>query len=86
MGGMFSLSNTTMVICSKWLMTNHVNIILWAMLCLVGKDLYTGKSLLFCPRLKLKYAELARKNIYIRERSYTAHMMFKNFLSHSIVR
>ncbi len=78
MGGMFSLFNTTMVICSKWLMTKPVNITLWAMLCLVGKDLYTGKSLFFCPRLNPEYAELARKNIYIKERNYTAHMMFKN--------
>jgi hypothetical protein len=40
MGGMFSFSITTMVICSKWLMTKVVNITLWAMLCLAVKDLY----------------------------------------------
>jgi hypothetical protein len=45
-----------MVICSKWLMTKAVNITLWAMFCLVGKDLYTGKSFLFCPRLNPEYA------------------------------
>lgn len=56
MGGMFSLSDTTMVICSKWLMTKVVNITLWAMFCLGGKELYTGKSFLFCPRLNPEYA------------------------------
>jgi hypothetical protein len=56
MGGMFSFPNTTMVICNKWSMTKAINITLWAMLCLVGKDLYIAKTFLFCPRLNPEYA------------------------------
>ncbi len=55
------------------------------MLCLVGMDLYTRKSFLFCPRLNLEYAKLANKSTSIIERNYIAHMMFRNLWASCLV-
>ncbi len=47
MGGMFSLSDTTMVICSKWLMTKAVNIIFGQCFVWLGRICTLGKAFSF---------------------------------------